>query len=132
MQRPVRPRTSRYGVVWRVVAALLMIVVVLAAVAIGRAPSWLGLYYLGLGVLSAGTYYYDKRQAIAEGWRVPEMTLHGLDLVGGVIGGLLAQVAWRHKTAKPGFGFATALIVIVQLSALGAIISDSYNLGSFA
>ncbi len=117
-----RQRTTRFALIWRILAALLLIAVVLVASATGDAPRWLGLYYLGLGGLSAGVYWWDKRAAIAGNWRVPETTLIGIDLAGGIIGGLMSQIAWRHKTAKRAFGIASAAVVIIHLCGFGALL----------
>lgn len=114
-------RTSLYSIVWRIVAAILLIVLVLGSVGLGRVPRWFGLYVFGAGIVSAFLYWWDKRRAIAGEWRISEATLHLVDIVGGVVGGLMAQVAWRHKTAKPGFGFATVMVIIVDICALFAL-----------
>jgi uncharacterized membrane protein YsdA (DUF1294 family) len=49
------------------------------------------------------TYALDKRAARLGGWRVAENTLHGLALLCGWPGALLAQELLRHKSAKPAF-----------------------------
>ena len=116
-----RPRTSLYSIVWRVAAALLLIVLVLGSVSLGRVPRWIGLYFVGTGSVSAFLYWWDKQRAIAGQWRIAETTLQLVDLVGGVIGGLMAQVAWRHKTAKPDFGVATVMVIFVDVCVLIAL-----------
>lgn len=68
-------------------------------------------------VLSFAQYAWDKRQAQAQGARVPEAQLLGLDLLGGWPGGFLAQRWLRHKTAKMGFQFVFWLIVAGQETA---------------
>jgi uncharacterized membrane protein YsdA (DUF1294 family) len=62
-------------------------------------------------------YGYDKRQARRGNWRVPELVLHGLALVGGVIGAGAGRAVFRHKTQKPTF-----LVVLVAASVLWAAI----------
>ena len=115
-----RPRTSLYSIVWRVALAILLIVLVLGSVSLGRVPRWVGLYVTAAGIVSAALYWLDKRRAIAGEWRIPETTLHAVDLLGGIIGGLMAQVAWRHKTAKPEFGAATVIVAILDLAVIAA------------
>ena len=44
-------------------------------------------------------------------------------LLGGIIGGLLAQAALRHKTAKPGFAAVTILTAIAHLLFIGLLIA---------
>ena len=101
--------------------AFLLIVLVLGSVSLGRVPRWLGLYFVAAGIVSAALYWWDKQRAIAGEWRVSETTLHFVDVIGGVIGGLMAQVAWRHKTAKPEFGVATLIVSIIDVCVLGAL-----------
>lgn len=121
MSSSSRPRTSLYSLAWRIVVALLLIVLVLGSISLGRVPRWLGLYVLAAGVVSATLYWWDKRRAIAGAWRIPETTLHSVDLIGGIIGGLMAQVAWRHKTAKPEFGAATAIVAFLDFCVIAAL-----------
>lgn len=60
-------------------------------------------------------YGLDKRAADRGGWRIPEAVLHGLALVGGVLGAWAGRAWFRHKTQKPVF-----LVVLVLASALWA------------
>lgn len=85
------------------------------------APVWLGLAYLVMGALSFGLYAADKRYAQAGQWRIAEVTLHGVDLAFGIVGGLLGQSRLRHKTAKPGFALLTWCLVGVHLLWLAGI-----------
>jgi uncharacterized membrane protein YsdA (DUF1294 family) len=62
-------------------------------------------------------YGIDKRQATSGRWRIPEALLHGIALIGGVVGAWAGRLAFRHKTRKPEF-----LVVLVAASVLwGAI-----------
>ncbi|KAH8891230.1 DUF1294-domain-containing protein [Thozetella sp. PMI_491] len=60
-------------------------------------------YCLTVSVSSFLLYGYDKYQARKSHWRVREVLLHLLDLLGGWPGGLLAQRLFRHKTRKTSF-----------------------------
>ena len=69
---------------------------------------WLGLspiiaWIAGWTLPAFAMYGIDKRQAEQGGWRVPEVLLHGLALIGGVIGAWAGRAAFRHKTQKPVF-----------------------------
>jgi uncharacterized membrane protein YsdA (DUF1294 family)/cold shock CspA family protein len=88
---------------------------------IGRAPDWLVWIYVAMGVASAAIYWLDKEAAETGGWRQRESTLHSLDLIGGIVGGLLAQAALRHKTAKREFVQITLVIVAAHAIFLGAL-----------
>mgnify|MGYP001071088002 CR=1 FL=1 len=52
-----------------------------------------------------------------------ESTLDGLDLIGGIIGGLVAQELLRHKTAKDGFVLVTVLIGLLHLALLVGLLA---------
>jgi uncharacterized membrane protein YsdA (DUF1294 family) len=77
----------------------------------GLSPSlaWLA----GWSIPAFAMYAIDKRQARAGGWRVPEALLHGLALIGGVLGAWAGRLLLRHKTQKPIF-----LVVLVVASVL--------------
>jgi uncharacterized membrane protein YsdA (DUF1294 family) len=63
-------------------------------------------------------YGLDKRAATRGDWRIPELVLHGLALIGGVIGAWAGRFVFRHKTRKPVF-----LVVLVAASVLWAAIA---------
>lgn len=128
MPPATRPRTSRYALFWRLALALLLIAAILLTVGLGHAPRWLGLAYLGIGALSAFAYWSDKQAAISGAWRITELRLHGLDLVGGIVGGLMAQIAWRHKTAKPDFGLVSGSIACLHIIAMTALLFGVFDL----
>ena len=117
---------------YRVYAAFLMIIVLLVAITLDRAPIWLAAAYAVLGALSFALYAVDKRRAETNAWRTPEATLHGVDLVGGIIGGLLAQHILRHKTAKVSFGVVTAGIAGLHVLFLLAIAAGSVSPAALA
>jgi uncharacterized membrane protein YsdA (DUF1294 family) len=58
-------------------------------------------YWIWLVIASVITfilYGLDKAQSKRSGWRVPEIVLHGLAIVGGFIGGWVGRSMFRHKT----------------------------------
>jgi uncharacterized membrane protein YsdA (DUF1294 family) len=57
-------------------------------------------------------YGIDKRQAQSGGWRVPELVLHGLALIGGVLGAWAGRAFFHHKTQKPMF---TIVLVVASI-----------------
>ena len=59
-------------------------------------------------------YGYDKQQARHGRWRTPEKLLHGVELLGGWPGALVAQQVFRHKTRKVPFQVWFWLIVTVH------------------
>lgn len=76
---------------------------------------WLaGAVYLVMSAVAFFLYWRDKRQARADGWRTPEKILHGVELLGGWPGALVAQQAFRHKTRKLSFQLVFWLIVLLH------------------
>ena len=59
-------------------------------------------------------FWLDKKRAKAKAWRIPESTLHGLELFGGWPAGLLGQWSFRHKTAKTPYQVVFWLIVVAH------------------
>lgn len=74
---------------------------------------WYGL----LSIMLFGLYGLDKAQAIAEGRRIPEKTMHQLALLGGFPGGLLGRTVFHHKTRKPAF-----ILVLLGSTAIHSIL----------
>lgn len=56
--------------------------------------------YLIMSLFAFIAYASDKRAAVRGEWRVPESTLHVLELLGGWPGALFAQKRLRHKSSK--------------------------------
>jgi uncharacterized membrane protein YsdA (DUF1294 family)/cold shock CspA family protein len=81
------------------------------AVLVGEAPRELLGLYVGMGLMSLLFYRADKNRARTNTWRVSETTLRANDLVFGIIGGLLAQGLYGHKTAKTSYAVITGVIV---------------------
>lgn len=89
-------------------------------------PGWLVFLIIGiyaaLSVLSAALYAVDKRRAIhnrsgAPKRRIPERTLHLVDLLGGWPGGLTARQVFRHKRdkrVKARFVWTSRVIVAIH------------------
>ncbi len=75
-------------------------------------------WLVGWTPVAFAAYGIDKWQATHAGWRIPELVLHALALVGGVIGAWAGRLAFRHKTHKPVF-----LAVLVVASILWAAIA---------
>lgn len=72
-------------------------------------------YLAGINVITFLFYGYDKRQAINNKGRIPELTLHLLALLGGTPGALLGQLSFRHKTKKLSFKIVFLAIVLIQI-----------------
>ncbi len=63
-------------------------------------------------------YRSDKRRAELGQWRIPESTLHLLELLGGWPGAFLAQRIFRHKTSKLSYqGVFWGIVILYQFLA---------------
>jgi len=76
-------------------------------------PLWF--YLLIANLYLFGLMGYDKYQAVRKKWRVPEWNLLFMGLIGGGIGGLIAQRVFHHKTRKRKFYIFFAFGLIVDL-----------------
>jgi uncharacterized membrane protein YsdA (DUF1294 family) len=74
------------------------------------------LYLLLLNLITFGVYGFDKILSLrdnSQARRVREVTLLGLALLGGIIGGLLAITLFRHKIKKISFVVKFGLVIVV-------------------
>lgn len=71
------------------------------------------IYLISINLISFLAMYIDKKRAEKNEWRIKEVTLLTLALIGGSIGGIAGMYTFRHKTQKPKFvvGFPTILIL---------------------
>ncbi len=106
----------------RLAGAGLVLLTALAAVLLRLAPVWVLAAYVMLGAVSFAVYGFDKRAARRGEWRVTEASLHGIDLIGGIAGGLVAQLVFRHKTRKASFVGVSSLIATGHIAALGTLL----------
>jgi len=80
------------------------------------------LYLLLLNLITFGAYGFDKILSLRDNpqaRRVREVTLLGLALLGGIIGGLLAMTLFRHKIKK--ISFVVKFIGVVFLWVVGIV-----------
>lgn len=70
--------------------------------------------YFVMSCVTFVAYGWDKRRAIRHASRVPEHTLHLLELLGGWPGALIAMSVFRHKTVKGSFRLVTFAIVLLH------------------
>jgi len=104
---------------WRLPFAGLLALLIVLGLAFGHLPWLFAGLYLVFGLLSFAAYASDKRFAESGQWRVSEVTLLGLDLCFGILGGLVGQDVFRHKTRKSEYVVTTMLIAGVHLLWLG-------------
>lgn len=118
----------RSGFEWRWPLLWLLMGLLGLAVALDRLPWQASLPYLAFGFLSLLFYRLDKGLALAGRWRASETTLLGIDLCFGIMGGLMGQALWRHKTRKPSYVARTLLIAGLHLLWLAGLASGFIQL----
>jgi uncharacterized membrane protein YsdA (DUF1294 family) len=72
-------------------------------------------YLIIINVITFIFYGWDKLAAYNDWWRVMELTLHLLSLMGGWPLAFIAQQLFRHKIRKPDFQFFYWFIVIIHM-----------------
>ncbi len=70
--------------------------------------------YISMGFLTFSLYADDKSRAEKNQQRIPENVLHSFELLGGWIGGFIAQQTLRHKSRKQSYQIEFWLIVIAH------------------
>jgi uncharacterized membrane protein YsdA (DUF1294 family)/cold shock CspA family protein len=95
-----------------ILAAVLFLVIVSLSVIVTGMPVHVLILYLVASVVTFVFYASDKSAAQRGAWRTPESTLHGLALIGGWPGAMIAQQTLRHKSAKEDFRFIFWLTVV--------------------
>ena len=68
-------------------------------------------------------YALDKKAARKGAWRIPEVQLHLLALIGGWPGAMAAQQTLRHKSKKASFRFVFWITVILNFAATAWLLS---------
>lgn len=74
--------------------------------------------YLVMSLVTFCTYALDKYKAKHGMWRIPEATLHIMELCCGWPGALAAQRIIRHKSVKASFRTVFWLMVAVNIAVL--------------
>jgi len=104
---------------WRLPLAGVLVVLIALGLVRGHLPWLLAGAYAVVGLMTLAAYGLDKRSAESGRWRTSEVTLHGLALCFGIVGGLIGQDIFRHKTRKQRYVATTLLIGAVHLLWLG-------------
>ena len=67
-----------------------------------------------INLMTIVAYGVDKNAARKGSWRVPEMQLHLLELLGGSPGAFFAQKLFHHKTKKKSFQLSFLFVLAFQ------------------
>jgi uncharacterized membrane protein YsdA (DUF1294 family) len=82
---------------------------------------WIIGWLIGANVSAFCLWTYDKRQAMNQRLRVPEMALHAMALAGATPASFLAMGLLRHKNLKMHFTILYAVFLVIQVAAAGML-----------
>lgn len=85
-------------------------------------PGFVLPWYSVLSAIAALAYRTDKHRAVHGERRIPENTLHLLEVLGGWPGALVAQWRLRHKCRKLSYQTVFWLAVLTNVGVLGTIL----------
>lgn len=106
----VNRSTQQNHAILALVGAAAIIVILLFTFGLSN---WFWVWTLAWSTVAFLFYGYDKMQAKRGGWRVPEVVLLGLSLIGGFAGSALGMFVFRHKIRKPLFWLAAGAGLII-------------------
>ncbi|WP_309397696.1 DUF1294 domain-containing protein [Cerasicoccus maritimus] len=128
-----RRRPARYWLNTALVAIVVSVLPCAAAIKLSQAVRYpyLAGYLAIISIATILVYYLDKRKAQVGAWRIPESTLHLLELAGGWPAAYVAQRAFRHKTSKTAYQFTFWAIALLQnLVALDYLLNWRFTRGA--
>lgn len=82
-------------------------------------------YMIIMNLLAFVLMGLDKYRAMNGQWRIPEVTLLGLNFFGGCAGGFLAMHLFRHKTRHARF-FVGIPVMLVMHVVVYLIVSERF------
>jgi uncharacterized membrane protein YsdA (DUF1294 family) len=87
------------------------------------------LAYAVMSVVTLGAMALDKRAAERGARRIPEKSLHTLELLGGWPGSLVAMRLIRHKNRKPAYFVVTIVIVLLHVAGWALLLMRPWSGG---
>lgn len=71
-------------------------------------------YMIFMNVFTFILYRIDKKRAVARRWRIPEVVLLGMSLLGGCVGAFLAMRVFHHKTRYARFAMGVPIMILLH------------------
>lgn len=81
-------------------------------------------YFVGISLLTAIVTALDKYKAKKGKWRIPEVTLFILAVLGGSVSEYATMRLIRHKTLHKRFMIGLPLLIILQIALLFFILTQ--------
>ena len=78
--------------------------------------SCLAYYLLAINTVTFFVYGIDKYKTKKAKWRIPEVTLLLLAVLGGSIGAWTGMKVWHHKTMHKKFKYGIPAILLIQIA----------------
>lgn len=72
-------------------------------------------YLIVINITGFFTMYIDKKRAINNQWRIKEVTLIWISIIGGSIGSLIGMYTFRHKIKHKKFTIGVPFIILLQI-----------------
>jgi len=113
-----------------VFGSVVFLVGVAVLAALGRLPWLLWGWYLIASIVTYGTYAADKDAAVEGRWRVANLTLHVLGLIGGWPGAWMGQQVLRNKNRQPTFQVMLFLSISLHLLLVSGLAFADRSAGS--
>ena len=79
-------------------------------------------YLIVINIVTFLVYGIDKWKAKQGSWRISEVTLLILAVIGGCIGALLGMKIWHHKTMHKKFKYGLPMILLAQIALIYLIL----------
>ena len=92
---------------------------------------WITIYLIIINLAGFAMMGIDKARARRKAWRIPELHLFVIALVGGSIGSIIGMYTFRHKTRHMSFTMGMPIILIVQILGVVALILSPVQLTIF-
>ncbi|KPB05459.1 DUF1294 domain-containing protein [Bacillus sp. CHD6a] len=76
-------------------------------------------YYIFINIVGFIIMKVDKQRAIEHRWRVPELHLWGIALLGGALGAWMGMQTYRHKTKRLLFRIGLPFLTFLHIGFWG-------------
>ena len=90
------------------------------------------IYFAAISLLAVVLTVRDKNAARKNAWRIKELTLFVIAVLGGSMAMLLAMLAVRHKTRHKRFMVGIPLIILIQLTIVATGFNQSLCVSRFS
>ena len=93
---------------------------------------YLLIYLIAINLLAVILTIYDKNAALKNAWRVKELTLLAVCVLGGSLAMLLTMLCIRHKTRHLKFMLGIPLIILLQLTLILTALNQNLSVSHFS